>query len=166
MLEIRSERPEDGPAIHAIHAAAFPTDAETRLVDLLREAGRLTLSLVAEYNESIVGHVAFSPVTLATTTGGWGLAPVAVHPRVQRRGIGAQLIGEGLLRARAAGAPFVVVLGEPSYYGRLGFQPARSWGLHDEYGGGDAFQAIELIPGGIPAGGGLVRYAPEFALVS
>ena len=59
-----------------------------------------------------------------------------------------------------------MVLGEPGYYGRFGFQPAPGLGLSDAYGGGDAFQVIELLPGGIPVGAGLVRYAPEFALVA
>jgi len=164
MITVRPERPDDAPAIRRVHEAAFPTTLEGRLVDALRDAGRLTVSLVAERDREVVGHVAFSPVTLDGAPGvtdGVGLAPVAVLPAHQRRGVGAQLVREGLAACAAAG--FVVVLGDPAYYGRFGFAPASRWGLRDEYGGGEAFQALELRSGGIPAGAGLVRYAPEFA---
>ncbi|MCC6419825.1 MAG: N-acetyltransferase [Gemmataceae bacterium] len=163
MLVIRFERPTDAEGIHAVHAAAFPASDEARLVAALRAAGRLTVALAALAGERVVGHVAFSPVSIADSSGGVGLAPVAVLPEVQRQGIGSRLIRDGLAAAREAGCGFVVVLGDPRYYGRFGFVPARRWNLHDEYGGGDAFQALELCPGSIPAGGGLVRYAPEFA---
>jgi putative acetyltransferase len=165
MLTIRIERPGDEGGIHAVHAAAFPTDAEARLVDLLRDAGHLSLSLVAEVDDTIVGHVAFSPVAVAGVLNVLGLAPVAVRPAWQRQGIGARLITEGIATARARGAEFVVLLGEPAYYSRFGFRPAAEWGLTDEYRGGPAFQALELHEGAIPRGAGLVRYGPEFALV-
>ncbi len=149
-----------------MHAAAFPTAAEARLVDALRAAGRLSVSLVAEAAGQIVGHIGFSPVTVAGAAGGLGLAPVAVLPTFQRRGIGGKVIVEGLAECARIGAGFVVVLGEPSYYQRFGLMPAAGWGLFDEYGGGAAFQAIELRAGAIPPGSGLVRYAPEFALAT
>jgi putative acetyltransferase len=71
---------------------------------------------------------------------------------------------EGLAKCRRLGVGFVVVLGDPAYYSRFGFQPAARWNLSDEFEGGDAFQAIELMPGAIPIGGGLVKYAPEFSI--
>ncbi len=166
---VRPERPDDVAAIYAVHAASFPTDAEARLVDALRVAGRLSVSLVAEVGASVVGHIAFSPVTAAPRADGapWacgaGLAPVAVAVAYRRRGVGAELIQAGLEACRVAGFGLAVVLGEPAYYGRFGFRPARDFGLSDEYGGGPAFQAIELVPGAMPGGAGLVRYAPEFA---
>jgi putative acetyltransferase len=163
MTMVRAERPDDVPAIYAVHAASFPTDAEARLVDSLRVAGRLSVSLVAEVGASVVGHIAFSPVTAAPQACGAGLAPVAVATAHRRRGVGAELIRAGLEACRAAGFGWAVVLGEPAYYGRFGFRPARNFGLSDEYGGGSAFQAIELVPGAMPVGAGLVRYAPEFA---
>ncbi|MDR3620076.1 MAG: N-acetyltransferase [Paludisphaera borealis] len=163
MTIIRPERPEDFGAIDAVHTAGFPTIAEARLVRVLREAGRLTASLVAEVDGQVVGHVAFSPVSTATGAIGVGLAPVAVLPSHQRRGIAAQLIEAGLSASRSTGFGWAVVLGEPAYYARFGFRPARAFGLSDEYGGGDAFQALELIPGALPVEAGLVRYAPEFA---
>ena len=159
----RFETAADEAAIHAVHTASFPTRLEADLVDALRHAGRLMISLVAVEHGEVVGHVAFSPVTVAGTTDGVGLAPVAVLLNFRRRGIAARLIREGLAECTRRNHGFVVVLGDPRYYGRFGFTPARGWGLHDEYGGGDAFQALELRPGAIPAAGGLVRYAPEFA---
>lgn len=162
---IRLEQDQDIPAITAVHAAAFPGPLEGRLVSLLRDAGKLRLSLVAELENQIVGHVAFSPVTLAGTSSGWGLAPVGVLPEHQRRGIGQALIQRALTACAESGCEFVVVLGDPAYYGRrFGFLPASQWNLRDEYGGGEAFQALELRNGSIPSSGGLVQYAPEFSI--
>jgi len=135
------------------------------LVDLLRSAGRLPVSLVAEIGDAVVGHVAFSPVTTASGAVGVGLAPVAVAESHRRRGIAAALVRAGLEACRAAGFGWAVVMGEPAYYSRFGFRPASEFGLSDEYGGGQAFQAIELVPGALPVGAGLVRYAPEFSAV-
>jgi putative acetyltransferase len=163
MTIIRPERPEDFEAIDAVHAAGFPTAAEARLVRLLREAGRLSVSLVAEVDGEVVGHVAVSPASTATGANGAGLAPVAVLPSHQRQGIAAQLIEAGLSASRSAGFGWAVVLGEPDYYARFGFRSAPEFSLSDEYGGGDAFQAVELVPGLLPVGTGLVRYAPEFS---
>jgi len=167
---IRPERPGEGAAIGRVHTAAFPTAAEARLVDALRTGGRLAISLVAEVSDQLVGHVALSPVRIEhdATAGhgielGLGLAPLSVLPSWQRRGVGRRLVEAGLSAARRDGWAWVVVLGDPAYYGRCGFAPASGWRLQDAYGGGDAFQALELIPGGIPAGGGRVAYAPEFA---
>jgi putative acetyltransferase len=162
-MVIRPERPGDEPAIHAVLAAAFPTEDEARLVGLLRASGRLTLSLVAEVDGQIVGHVAFSPVTTASGAVGTGLAPVAVLEAFRRQGIAARLIEAGLATSREAGVGWAVVLGSPKYYGRFGFGPASAVGLVDEYDGGAAFQAMELVPGVMPVGAGLVRYGPEFA---
>lgn len=159
---VREERPDDASAIHAVHAEAFPSDAEARLVDALRAAGRLTLSFVAERDDALVGHVGFSPVTLPGAHGGLGLAPVAVRESARRRGVADALIRAGLSRAEALGHAFVVVLGDPKYYARFGFAPAAARRLHDSYGGGDAFQVLELRADALPSGGGLVEYASEF----
>lgn len=161
MLTVRPERPDDVDQVRTLLTAAFPTDVEARLVDALRNAGRLTDSLVAEDGGRIVGHVAFSPVTIDGTGGGVGLAPVAVLPEYQRKGVGSQLVREGLRRAKEAGAAFAVVLGEPAYYSRFGFEPASRRGLTDEYGGGEVFQVIVWV--GTPPPG-VVKYAPEFAM--
>jgi putative acetyltransferase len=163
---IRLEKPADAAAISAVHLASFPTADEARLVEALRASDHLSVSLIAEDSKTIVGHVAFSPVTLADVAGGFGLAPVAVLPRSRRQGLAAALIRQGLIDVARAGARFVVVLGSPGYYARFGFQPAYPRGLRDEYGGGDAFQVLELQPAALPISGGLVRYAAEFAAFS
>ena len=165
MVSVHPERPRDVAAIHAVHAASFPTEAEARLVGLLRAAGRLPVSLVAEVGGAVVGHIAFSPVTAASGAAGAGLAPVAVAAPHRRQGIAADLVRAGLEACRTAGFGWAVVMGEPAYYSRFGFRPAAEFGMADEYGGGPAFQAIELVPGALPRGAGLVRYAPEFASV-
>jgi putative acetyltransferase len=163
MVLIRPEQPEDVAAIHAVHAASFPTDAEAQLVDLLRAAGRLTISLVAVVDGAIVAHVGFSPVTAESGAVGAGLAPIAVVESHRRRGIAAELVRAGLESCRKEGFSWAAVLGDPAYYQRFGFRTASEFGLSDEYGGGPAFQCIELVEGSLPAGAGLVKYATEFA---
>lgn len=126
-MPIRPEQPADADAIRALTTEAFATaphrsGTEAAIVDALRAAGALTLSLVAVEGNEIVGHVAFSPVTIDGAERGWfGLGPVSVRPRRQRGGIGSELIREGLRRLRAMGAEGCVLLGDPAYYGRFGF---------------------------------------------
>lgn len=160
---IRNERSDDAVAIYAVHAGSFPTEGEAKLVDALRAAGRLSVSLVAESNGAVIGHVAFSPVTVASVDEGVGLGPIAVLESDRGQGVGAGLVEEGLAACRVAGFGWAVVLGDPAYYGRFGFRAASEFGLSDEYRGGAAFQAMELVPGAMPAGAGLVRYSREFA---
>jgi len=172
-LEIRGEQPGDGAAITSLLEDCFPTTAEARLVEALRQAGHLPISLVAERDGQLVGHLAFSPVDIERASAGipgeagpgLGLAPLAVAPEHRRQGIATRLVEAGLDHARRFGYRWVVVLGEPDYYGRFGFHAASAFGLRDVYGGGDAFQVIALQPGGIPQGAGLVSFCPEFALV-
>lgn len=160
---VRVERPQDAAAIRRLHQAAFGGDAEARLVERLRAAGRARISVVAESDAALVGHALFSPVSVdgAPQACGLALAPVAVHPHYQRRGVGTQLVFAGLNACRADGAGFVVVLGDPAWYRRFGFVPAARHGLEGELGGGEAFQVLELAPGALPPRGGLVRYVPE-----
>src|SRR5689334_13394883 len=123
MITIRPERSEDGEAIRRVHLASFPTGAEAALVDRLRDAGRAWVSLVAEREGLVVGHVLFSPVTVVPPDDrdpGVGLAPLAVLPAQRRRGVGGRLIAEGVAACRRAGYPFAVVLGHPDYYPRFG----------------------------------------------
>ncbi len=165
VVVVRKESPADVEAIRALHTTSFPTAAEAELVDALRSAGRLSISLVAVEGDSVIGHVGFSPVTVDGEPLGLGLAPVAVRFDCRQRGVAAQLIRAGLELCRQAAAGVVVVLGNPRYYSRFGFESGEHHRLRDEYRGGDAFQAIELVQGSLPAGGGLVRYAAEFAAV-
>jgi putative acetyltransferase len=165
-IEIRAETPGDVAAIHALNASAFETDVEARLVDALRAAGALTLSLVAVAEGRIVGHIAFSPVTVTSdrqASSGVGLAPMAVLPELQRTGIGGRLIREGLQRLRDAGHRFCIVLGHPDYYPRHGFRRASTFGIRWENAAPDeAFMAQELAPGGLTGVGGIARYHAEF----
>jgi putative acetyltransferase len=165
MMTIRAEQTGDAAAIHSVHCAAFPTDAEAGLVDRLRANGRARMSLVAEDDGALVGHILFSPVSIVSHPGngsGLGLAPVAVLPTHQRMGIGSKLIREGLAACRQAGYRFIVLLGHPAYYPRFGFQIASRAGLTNEYGADEAFMVLELQPGAVPAAGGLVKYGAEF----
>lgn len=165
-LRVRAEIVADAPAIAAVHEAAFPTDAEARLVSDLRRSGALRLSLVAEADGLVLGHIAFSPVQIdapGAVVAGLGLAPVAVRPEHQGRGIGAALIRRGLALLRAERVPYVVVLGEPAYYGRFGFGPAHARGIGNEYGARDAFMIVELVPDGLPDQPGVARYGEAFA---
>ena len=124
---IRDERPEDAIAIRKVTRAAFaehPHSLQTEhlIIDALRTAGALTLSLVAESEGRIVGQIAFSPVQVGVGSIGWyGLGPVSVEPASQKRGIGTSLMMEGIDRLREMGAQGCVVLGDPVYYSRFGF---------------------------------------------
>lgn len=165
-LTIREEVPADASAIHEVNVAAFETEAEAKLVDALRAAGALQLSLVAELDGRIVGHIAFSPVTVTEdrrSVDGVGLAPMAVLPAHQRTGIGGRLVAEGLRRLREAGHPFCVVLGHADYYPRHGFVRASAFGIRWEKPVRDeVFHVQELLPGGLTGVSGVVRYRREF----
>ncbi|MFT3989144.1 GNAT family N-acetyltransferase [Aestuariivirga sp.] len=124
---IRPETPSDISPIRALTEEAFrdaPHSSQTEgaIVDALRQAGALTLSLVAEREGAVIGHVAFSPVLIDGREPGWfGLGPVSVSPALQRRGTGTALIAEGLRRLERMGAKGCVVLGDPGLYRRFGF---------------------------------------------
>jgi putative acetyltransferase len=159
---IRTEEACDISDIAAVNRECFSTDGEAKLVDALRAAGRLCISLVAVVDDQVVGHVAFSPVTTESGETGIGLGPLSVLEKHRRKGIGAQLVRTGLLACKTADYGWAVVLGDPHYYSQFGFKSASEFGLSDEFRGGDHFQAIELSPGQLPKNAGLVRYAPEF----
>lgn len=164
MIPIRPEAPADANAIRSVLVAAFPTDAEARLVELLRARGELTISLVAMAEDRVAGCVQFSPVALEGAATGLGLAPLAVLPAAQRRGIGSALARSGIEVARAQGWPWIVVLGDPAYYARFGFERASEHAIGNEYGANEAFQVLALAPGALPPGGGVARYAAAFGL--
>lgn len=166
-LEIRDEISADFEGVRKVICAAFPTTAEADLVDRLRENGNLLVSLVADMDSEVIGHIAFSPVRInGQQVSAVGLAPLAVAPDSQRQGIGAKLIQAGLAACLRSNVAFVVVLGEPAYYRRFGFETAASHGLADEYGGGDAFMVAELQTGALATVNGVVRYGSEFAVFS
>jgi putative acetyltransferase len=158
---------EDGPK-HAervadIHTRAFGQPDEAKIVAAIVASGVPTISLIADLDAELVGHVLLSPVTLEGRDDprGLGLAPLGVLPSFQRRGVGSALVHAALERARLLGYAYVVVLGEPSYYGRFGFMPASRVGLRCEYPVPDeAFMVLELHAGGLQGATGLVRYVP------
>lgn len=127
-VHVRSETRDDVAAISAVIEAAFrehPNSRQTEgpIVEVLRRSGALSLSLVAQWQGRVVGHVAFSPVTITGGAPGWYvLAPLSVAPEVQGTGVGTALVWQGLRTLRQMGAAGCVVLGEPAYYGRFGFR--------------------------------------------
>lgn len=130
-IAIRDETDADVDAITEVTSAAFETLAtshhtEQFIIEALRAAKALAVSLVTEVDGRVVGHVAFSPVSISDGTGNWyGLGPVSVLPECQRQGIGKALIREGLSRLKALGARGCCVVGHPDYYRKLGFEFER-----------------------------------------
>jgi len=163
---VRSERSADIAAVHAVNRAAFETSTEAYLVDAVRQQANPIVSLVADDGGSIVGHILFSPVTL---TGHehvkiMGLAPMAVLPTHQRRGIGSALVRAGLVGCTQLGYAAVIVLGHSEYYPRFGFVPASRFGIGCEYDVPDEFfLALELEPAVLVGKSGTIRYHPAFA---
>jgi putative acetyltransferase len=148
-VEIRNERPGDEDAIHEVTTAAFleaphTSHTEQFIVRALRDAGALTVSLVAELDRCIVGHVAISPVTVDGAACGWfGLGPVSVLPRHQGAGLGSRLVRDALTLLQRAGARGCVLVGEPAYYGRFGFRAEPTLvlpGVPPQY-----FQALSFV---------------------
>lgn len=157
-MDIREEQADEKAAIFAVHAAAFPSDAEARLVDKLRADGDLVLSRVAHADGHVVGHVAFSRI--AAPFRALGLAPLGVLPQLQGRGIGSALIRDGVARARASGWDGIFVLGDVAYYERFGFRVALASGFSCQFAG-PHFMVLPL-GAALPASSGDVAYAPAF----
>lgn len=181
VTKVRLELPNDSPAVHEVNRQAFGRTNEADLVDVLRR-NQACISLVAEREGAIVGHILFSPVsihprgrrlvrllvtgTATTPFRPMGLAPLAVLPVYQRQGIGSELVRAGLEACRESECEAVVVLGHPDFYPRFGFVPASTFNLSCEYDVPDpVFMAMELCPGAFDGASGMVHYAPEFARV-
>jgi putative acetyltransferase len=166
-MQIRASRSEDAVEILDVHELAFGRPDEARLFAALDTADAVAASIVAVVDGRIVGHVLFSPVEIvgmdsSRSIRAVGLAPLAVRPNQQGRGIGSRLVPEGLAACRAAGLDAVVVLGDPAFYGRFGFRPASEYGLGNDYGADDEFMVVALRPGALAGVRGVVRYRPEF----
>lgn len=163
MLEIRDETPADISAIRAVTKSAFAdmaysSQTEAEIIDGLRMAAAVRLSLVAVAEGVIIGNVVFSDVTIDGRDRWVGLGPVSVQPDLQRSGVGSALIREGLARMEAGGAAGCVLVGDPGYYARFGFKavPGLSYdGVPDEY-------VLALSFGGTVPTGAIV-FHPAFA---
>ena len=168
-IETRVEQPGDADSIYQVNATAFGQIEDAELVNALRKHCRERLSLVALDNKKIVGHILFSPVSVQGNHGlawGMGLAPMAVLPKWQRRGIGSRLIHDAVGRLREANYPFLVVLGHPEYYPRFGFKSARCYGIECEWSVPDeAFMVKVLDPKRMKNVRGIAKYHPEFGRV-
>lgn len=162
---IRPETASDSAAIEAVTVAAFreaphSSHTESFIISALRAAGALSVSLVAEAQTTLIGHVAASPVTLSDWTPCWfGLGPVSVYPGHQGQGTGSRLMRAALETLRTMGAAGCVVLGDPGYYSRFGFRPEKNLVLANvppEY-----FQALAFTDGDLPRG--MVTYHDAFS---
>ena len=165
---IRPEKEGDWDAVHAVNATAFETPSEANLVDALREQAQPVVSLVAEENGEVIGHIMFSPVSLSGCPNLMviGLAPMAVAPKHQRKGIGSALVRSGLEQCRQLDFDAVVVLGHPAYYPRFGFVPSSRFGIGSEYDvPEEVFMAMELKPESLNGMTGMVKYHAAFSSV-
>ena len=164
---VRSEKPEDIPKIRSVNLQAFETASEANIVETLRNSGVPLISLVAEEKGDISEHILFSPVSLERCNQSIsiaGLAPMAVLPKHQRKGIGSRLVEEGLRRCQEAGYDAVVVLGHPEYYPRFGFTPSVNYGILSEYDvPEEVFMVKELREGALADCKGTIKYHSAFS---
>ena len=166
---VRPEDTEDSKErseIHSINKTAFGSQDEADLVDELRTEGVVLVSLVAEIQEQIVGHILFSRMAIETPSGpvqAAALAPMAVLPEYQRRGVGGRLIRHGLNLLRESGEQIVIVVGHPNYYPRFGFSSEKALSLKGPFPQ-DAFMAMELRHGALEGVRGTVRYPAAFKI--
>lgn len=167
MVTVRIERFEDMAAIRALNMRAFGQAVEGEIIDKLRRSCPEILSLVADDNGRVAGHILFSPVVIEGEKGrlfGMGLGPMAVLPELQKQGIGAQLIETGLSMLRQRGCSFVVVVGHPEYYPRFGFERASKYQLSCQWENvpEEAFMVLVLDEHRLDDLKGIVRYREEF----
>ena len=165
-MKIREEQPSDVEKIWEVNSDAFETDAEANLVNALRNSGCTYISLVAEIENNVVGHILFTPVELIGNVNKlniMGLAPMAVSTSYQNKGIGSKLVKAGLEQCRSQGYAAVVVLGHPNYYPKFGFVPSVKYGIKSEYEVPDeVFMILELIPGSLKNHEGVIKYHEAF----
>ena len=166
-ITVREESENDIAAVDEVNEAAFNRRAEADLVLNLRNHGKVLLSLVAEQDGAIIGHILFTPMRIVSDNGdeyaAVGLGPIAVLPEFQKQGVGSKLMESGLDRCRKEEHEIMLVLGHPSYYPRFGFRPAVDFGIRCAYDvPDDAFMALELTPGALSQVSGKAYYEPEF----
>ena len=165
MIEIREEMSSDLDAVRRINEIAFEQGPEAAIVDKLRKSCKDYCSFVAVNQDTVIGHILFTPVTIdGSDVTGMGLAPMAVLPSYQNQGIGSLLARHGLQHLQRSGCPFVIVLGHPEYYPRFGFEPASHYRLRCQWEGvpDEAFMVVVFDRDVLPGKGGIARYRAEF----
>ena len=163
---IRPEADQDRAAIWNVNQTAFGGDTEAALVDALRDGGFVEVSLVAASEGQNVGHILFSRVNIVTGSAkmeALSLAPMAVLPAHQRKGIGSRLVWAGLNACRVRGHRIVLVLGHPAYYQKFGFSAQLAERIESPFGGGEAWMAMELWPDTLQGVEGRVEFSPPFS---
>jgi putative acetyltransferase len=171
MIHIRPENPEDIVRIDELTRLAFQGVDEANLIAAIRDSTYFVpeLSLVAVDDDRVVGHILFSLITIESSeksVEALALAPMAVLPEYQNRGIGTLLVQHGLAACKKLGYSIVIVVGHPEYYPRFGFTPARDCGIKAPFEVPDeAFMVLELVPDALKNVSGVVKYSPTFDLV-
>jgi putative acetyltransferase len=172
-ITIRQEQAQDHARVYQINARAFGGEAEALLVNRLRMSLAFVpeLSLVAENETVLIGYLLLTKIQIwhnkIQVAESLALAPLAVLPEFQKKGIGSALVGHGLVQARAMNFKSVVVLGHPHYYPKFGFMPAHSWGIKAPFAvKPNHFMALELKPNALAKASGLVEYPREFEVNS
>ncbi|MEI6892200.1 MAG: N-acetyltransferase [Pontiella sp.] len=167
MAIIRQETEQDFEEIREVIEEAFNQPDEADLVEALRTGEKVIISLIAEKDQTTVGHIMFS---IASIDGSQakiaGLAPMAVLPEYQNQGIGSELMREGLDECLSTGYDAVIVLGYADYFPLFGFKPAAEFGIQSEWANqiqDDAFMVLELHAGALDGISGIARYADEFS---
>ena len=166
-MVIRHESEEDIAAIRELHEQAFEQSLEADIVDALRKNCAEILSLVAEHDETIIGHVLFSPAEIEGPHGvlkGMALAPMAVTPDMRRKGVGTRLVKHGVVQLMRAQCPFIVVVGRPDYYVHFGFGPASEFGITCpwENVADEAFLILWIDRTKVQGVSGVARFREEF----
>ena len=165
-MNIREEQPSDIEKIWEVNVDAFETKAEADLVNSLRDGGCAFVSLVAEAETRVVGHILFTPVELSGNKSKLkivGLGPMSVLSQHQNKGIGSKLVEAGLEHCKSLGYDAVVVLGHPRYYPKFGFVPSVKYGINSEYDVPDeVFMILELVPGSLMHHEGVIKYHEAF----
>lgn len=172
-VKIRQENKDDIKEIYEINALAFGQDNEAKLADALRNNSNVfvpELSLVATIDNKIVGHILFTKIKINDDNQNefesLALAPMAVKPNIQKKGVGGQLIRAGLDKARQLNYKSVIVLGHRHYYPKFGFVPTNKWNIKSPFDVPiEAFMGIELIEDGLKNVSGIVKYPKEFDAV-
>jgi len=166
-IVIRKEEPKDYTDVYEVNRLAFQQENESKLVEKIRKGKNFIpeLSLVAEIDKKIVGHILFSRITIVgdSVYESLALAPMAVIPKFQKKGIGSKLIMQGIEKAKELGFSSIVVLEHKDYYPKFGFQRASKWSIKCPFEVPDeAFMAIELTENAFKGKAGAVKYPDEF----